>query len=196
MRSSPERPGSAQLPLPDGLLYDPAEMTKTRGKNPDAPGPPSPWDEITPGLWMGGHVWADAAGELRPAVVTDEFDLVISLYTRPGHGPGPDAEHLVGEMPDAPLTAAQLDTVRRLADAAALALDAGRRTLVRCYYGYNRSGLVVAQCLVGRGAAPDEAVDLIRSRRSPWALHNPVFTDYLATGLDTAALLAGPDPLP
>ncbi|ATZ22755.1 Dual specificity phosphatase, catalytic domain [Streptomyces lavendulae subsp. lavendulae] len=177
-------------------MYDPATMTKTHWKNPDAPRPPTPWDEITPGLWMGGHVYADADGELCPAVVTDEFDLVISLYTRPGHGPGPAAEHLVGEMPDAPLTAAQLDTVRRLADTAGRALDAGRRTLVRCYYGYNRSGIVVAQCLVGRGATAEEAVGLIRSRRSPWALHNRLFTAYLDTGLDAAFLLAGPDPLP
>ncbi|MFG2616669.1 protein phosphatase [Streptomyces sp. NPDC048507] len=171
-------------------------MTKSRWKNPDAPVPTSPWDEITPGLWMGGHVWADGAGELRPAVVTDEFDLVISLYSRPGHGPGPDAEHLVGEMPDGPLTAAQLATVRRLADSAGLALHAGRRTLVRCFHGYNRSGLVVAQCLVGRGSTPAQAVGLIRSRRSRWALHNRLFTDYLDTGLDTAALLTGLDPLP
>ncbi|MFJ9338946.1 protein phosphatase [Streptomyces sp. NPDC101733] len=171
-------------------------MTKTRWKNPDAPVPTTPWDEIIPGLWMGGHVWAGPDGAERAAVPGEEFDLVISLYSRPGHGPHPDIEHLVGVVPDAPLTAGQLHTVQGLARSAAHALDAGRRTLVRCFHGYNRSGLVVAQCLVDRGMAPAEAITLIRSRRSPHALHNELFTDYLDTGLDAAALLRGLDPLP
>ncbi|MGW0394543.1 protein-tyrosine phosphatase family protein [Streptomyces sp. NPDC003042] len=170
-------------------------MDQTRQKRRDIPGPQAPWDEVAPGLWMGGHYWTDPAGELLPAVAVDEFDLVISLYTRPGHGPAPRAEHLVAEMPDATLSAGQLRTVQRLARAAALALDEGLITLVRCYAGYNRSGLVVAQCLVERGLTPDEAIALVRRRRSPWALHNEVFTSYLATGLDAAALLAEPDPL-
>ncbi|CAM5657704.1 hypothetical protein SAVIM338S_06689 [Streptomyces avidinii] len=168
------------------------------------PGPQSPWDEIVPGLWMGGHHWTDPAGDLRAAVAGAEFDLVISLFTRPGHGPDPGVEHLVGEMPDAPLTGAQLRTVQRLAGAARAALDSGRTTLVRCHSGYNRSGLVVAQCLVGGGLAPDAAIALVRHRRSPWALHNGTFTAYLASGLDVAALLVDldpdsasePDPLP
>ncbi|MER6316921.1 protein phosphatase [Streptomyces sp. NPDC001581] len=171
-------------------------MKKTRQSDRDVPGPPpSPWDEIAPGLWMGGHYWTDPAGELRPTVVADEFDLVISLFTRTGHGPGPRAEHVVAQMPDAELTAAQLRTVQRLARTAGLALDSGLTALVRCHSGYNRSGLVVAQCLVDRGMAPAEAIALVRRRRSPWALHNETFTSYLTAGLDTAALLVGLDPL-
>ncbi|WP_405526581.1 hypothetical protein [Streptomyces avidinii] len=80
-------------------------MKKTRRRDGDALGPSSPWDEIAPGLWMGGHYWADPAGELWPAVVEDEYDLVISLFTRTGHGPGPRAEHIVMDIPDAELTA-------------------------------------------------------------------------------------------
>ncbi|MCX4529745.1 dual specificity protein phosphatase family protein [Streptomyces sp. NBC_01551] len=171
-------------------------MEKIRGKGRDVPEPQSPWDEISPGLWMGGHVWTDPAGELRPVVVADEFDLVISLFTRSGHGPGPDAEHLVALMPDAALTAGQLHTVRRLARAASGALDAGRTILVRCHSGYNRSGLVVAQCLMERGLAAADAIALVRRRRSPWALHNATFTAYLAAGLDVAARLTELDPLP
>lgn len=171
-------------------------MGKTRQQDRDAPGPQSPWDEIVPGLWMGGHYWTDPAGELRPVVVGAEFDLVISLFTRPGHGPDPRVEHLVGEMPDAPLTGAQLRTVLRLARAARTALDSGRRILVRCHSGYNRSGLVVAQCLVEGGLAPAAAIRLVRRGRSPRALNNEVFAAYLDAGLDVAALLVDLDPEP
>lgn len=175
-------------------------MKTTRQKDRDVPGPQSPWDEIAPGLWRGGHYWTDPAGELRPVVVGAEFDLVISLFTRPGHGPHPRVEHLVDEMPDAPLTGAQLRTVLRLAGAARAALDSGRRILVRCHSGYNRSGLIVAQCLVDGGLAPAAAIGLVRLGRSPWALHNETFTEYLAAGPEVAALLvdlgleADPDP--
>ncbi|MFI1651431.1 hypothetical protein ACH4XT_31520 [Streptomyces avidinii] len=62
---------------------------------------------------------------MRPAVVEDEFDLVISLFTRTGHGPGPRAEHIVADIPDAELTAGQLHTVQRLARTAGPALDSG-----------------------------------------------------------------------
>ncbi|MCY0940979.1 MULTISPECIES: protein-tyrosine phosphatase family protein [Streptomyces] len=171
-------------------------MSKTRQQDHGIPDPATPWDEITPGLWMGGHFWTGPSGERRPAVVTDEFDLVVSLFTRSGHGPGPRAEHVVTELPDAPLTTAQLRAVQHLAGAVSLALDLGLTTLVRCRSGYNRSGLVVAQCLVDRGLPPDRAVALVRSRRSPHALHNEIFTAYLADGLDIAALLAGLDPPP
>lgn len=171
-------------------------MKTTRRKDREVPSPQAPWDEVAPGLWMGGHFWTDPAGELRPAVVADEFDLVISLFTRSGHGPGPQAEHLVGEMPDAALTAVQLRTALQLARTAARALDAGRTTLVRCHSGYNRSGLVVAQCLVDRGLTPADAIALVRRRRSPWALHNETFTGYLSAGLDAAARLGELEPLP
>lgn len=49
----------------------------------------------------------------------------------------------------------------------------------RCWHGYNRSGLVIAHTLVRRGHPVEEAIRLIRSRRSPWALHNDLFVEYL-----------------
>ncbi|MBP2330726.1 protein-tyrosine phosphatase [Kibdelosporangium banguiense] len=164
---------------------------RTRQKDRDVPGPGAPWNEIRPGLWMGGHHWTDPAGELQPAIVTDEFDLVISLYTRSGHGPPATIEHRVAEIPDAALTAFQIDQVRLLALLAATATKTGRTTLVRCHAGYNRSGLVVAQTLIELGYEPRDAIQLIRQRRSPWALHNALFEEYLLTGLDIAHLLVG-----
>ncbi|MEH0546837.1 dual specificity protein phosphatase family protein [Streptomyces sp. B21-105] len=163
---------------------------RTRRKRPDVPEPDRPWSEIVPGLWMGGHGFRGRSGAWEPAVVRDEFDLVQTLTrARPEHGPGPGVEHHVWAIPDGPLDGTQLAGVIRLAQAATDALDEGRRVLVRCYSGYNRSGLVVAHALVRRGRSADDAIRLIRSRRSPWALHNELFVEYLRAGLPTARLL-------
>ncbi|MGC9540863.1 protein-tyrosine phosphatase family protein [Streptomyces sp. UG1] len=162
---------------------------RTRRKQPDVPAPDSPWSEIVPGLWMGGHEFRGRTGQLEFAVVRDEFDLVQTLLSLPGHGPDPGVEHHVWPIPDGPLDGTQLAGVIRLAEAACEALDGGRRVLVRCYHGYNRSGLVIAHALVRRSQSAEQAIRLIRSRRSPWALHNELFVDYLRAGLSTARLL-------
>lgn len=162
---------------------------RTRRNQPDVPAPDSPWDEIVPGLWMGGHEFRGGSGRLEFAVVRDEFDLVQTLLRLPGHGPDPEVEHQVWPIPDGPLDGTQLAGVIRLAEAANQALDEGREVLVRCYHGYNRSGLVIAHALVRRGHTPEQAIRLIRSRRSAWALHNELFVAYLRAGLATARLL-------
>jgi protein-tyrosine phosphatase len=136
-----------------------------------------------------GHQFRGRSGRLEFAVVRDEFDLVQSLLRLPGYGPAPDVEHHVWPIPDGPLDGTQLAGVIRLGRAVNEALDAGRRVLVRCYHGYNRSGLVIAHALVQRGDSADQAIQLIRARRSAWALHNELFVEYLRTGLATVRLL-------
>ncbi|MFD7033606.1 dual specificity protein phosphatase family protein [Streptomyces sp. NPDC059917] len=168
---------------------------KTRQKDRGVPEPHSPWNEVVPGLWMGGHHWTDASGGSRPVVVGAEFGLVISLYTRPGHGPDPGIDHLVAEIPDGPLVAAQIHTVQQLARTAAKAVQDGRTVLVRCNAGYNRSGLVIAQTLIDLGHEAPTAIDIVRQKRSPSALNNRLFEEYLNTGLGVAYLLADLDML-
>lgn len=164
----------------------------TRQPARDVPPPTAPWHEITPGLWMGGLIWVDGAGTTRPAIVTDQFGLVVTLRATPtGHGPSPDVDHHVVPIPDAPLNQEQIDTVARTAELVSEAVRAGRATLVRCRYGYNRAGLIVAQALINLGYQPADAIELIRRKRSPWALHNLTFEDYLLAGLDVAYLLVG-----
>ncbi|GAA4078783.1 hypothetical protein [Actinomadura miaoliensis] len=169
---------------------------RTEGRR--APDADAPWNEIVPGLWMGGHQYRDAGGQLAPAVVDAQFDVVISLYRREGHGPAAWIDHHHVDLPDGPLSADQLEAVCLLADLAAAAVRSGRRVLVRCHSGYNRSGLVVAHALVTLGFTTEDAIFLLRRQRSPWALNNRLFVDYLTTGLDVARLLAGlePDGLP
>ena len=100
------------------------------------------------------------------------------------------------EVPDAALTAAQLADVCELAEKTATAVRNGQKVLVRCNSGFNRSGLVVVQALRHLGYGVDDAIFLVRYRRSKWALNNDLFVDYLTTGLDVAQLLtdlAAPD---
>ncbi|MBT2364194.1 dual specificity protein phosphatase family protein [Streptomyces sp. ISL-10] len=167
---------------------------RTRRREGEVPEPRTRWDEVTTGLWMGGHVWSDGARGHQDVVVGREFDLVISLWTRAGHGPATGVEHHVVPIPDDWLTVGEIDSVRRIAVVAADAVRAGRRVLVRCYSGYNRSGLVAAQTLIELGHDSESAIDRVRLRRSPWALHNLAFEKYLLTGLDVASLLSGLEP--
>jgi hypothetical protein len=74
---------------------------------------------------MGGHYWTDRAGELQPAVVGGEFDLVVTLFTLPGHGPSAAVEHVVVELPDGPLAPDQIAAVQQLAIRVSTAARAG-----------------------------------------------------------------------
>ncbi|NUR61074.1 MAG: protein phosphatase [Catenulispora sp.] len=138
---------------------------------------------------MGGHEYIDAAGQWTPAIVADEFDAVYSLHTRAGHGPADGVRHLVLEVPDGVLTAAQLRAVDRFAATAARDFADGQRLLVRCRAGMNRSGLVVASILIRSGFPLPDAVATVRRRRAAGALNNAHFVAYLETGFDLAAQL-------
>ena len=141
----------------------------------------TPWDEVAPGLWVGGHDYVDgtAGAGVQRAVVRDEFDVVVSLFSRDGHGPDASVEHHAHRMPDAQLDEQDLADIDRLARVVAERLDEGKRVLVRCQAGLNRSSLVAALALVHRGVSPQEAIDAIRAGRSPNCLFNRSFTAHV-----------------
>ncbi len=138
-----------------------------------------PWNEVVPRLWQGGH---DVRSQSRSAcVVGAEFDLVVSLATREGYGPDPGVEHIVVRLADAVLDDGAAARVDELAVRVAEAVESGRRVLVRCSGGLNRSGLVVANALVRMGRTPEQAMALVRAARGPWSLTNPAFVQHLST---------------
>ena len=141
----------------------------------------TPWDEVAPGLYVGGHDYVDEAvgPGVQRAVVRDEFDVVVSLYSRDGHGPDASVEHYAHRIPDAQLEGPDLADIDRLARLVAERLDEGKRVLVRCQAGLNRSSLVAALALVHRGSSPQGAIDAIRAGRSPNCLFNRSFTDHV-----------------
>lgn len=57
-------------------------------------------------------------------------------------------------------------------------------TLVHCQAGLNRSGLVAATALILEGMTPDDAVALLREKRSPAVLCNQTFLAQLASMSD------------
>lgn len=52
-------------------------------------------------------------------------------------------------------------------------------TLVHCQAGLNRSSLIAAKVLMLGGKSAEEAIDMLRQRRSPACLCNPAFEGYL-----------------
>ena len=75
-------------------------------------------------------------------------------------------------------------TVPELAAFIASLVTSGRRVLVHCTEGLNRSGVVVARALMDMGMTAGEAIDLVRAKRGPSvdgfpALSNPAFEEWL-----------------
>ena len=74
--------------------------------------------------------------------------------------------------------------VPELAAFIASLVTSGRRVLVHCTEGLNRSGVVVARALMHMGMMAGEAIDLVRAKRGPSvdgfpALSNPAFEERL-----------------
>jgi hypothetical protein len=74
--------------------------------------------------------------------------------------------------------------VRELAVFIASLVTSGRRVLVHCTEGLNRSGVVVARALMEMGLTASDAIDLVRRQRGPSvdgfpALGNDAFVDWL-----------------
>lgn len=106
-----------------------------------------------------------------------DFKHVLSLYPWGNYILGPDTARLVVRMYDSSDVPdpAKLD---ELADYVVGALQAGK-TLVHCQAGLNRSNLIAALALIKLGRTPNEAIQLLRERRTPLVLCNAAFTGYL-----------------
>jgi hypothetical protein len=94
------------------------------------------------------------------------------------------AEHMDGQayrfylIDDVPWISDPGEIDAMAVEIAALVL-AGRRVVVNCSAGLNRSGLLVGRTLIQLGHPPAEAVELVREARGPHALSNVAFTKFL-----------------
>lgn len=144
---------------------------------PVAPTAPANASEVIPRLWQGG----------APRPGNYAFDLIVlsaSEY-QPSADKFPGAELLRVPLPDdwrGLSAAARKKLYAAAADAAeqvAAAHRAGKRVLVTCGAGLNRSGLITGLALRALGHTGDDAIALIRRARGPHALGGKAFPAFI-----------------
>lgn len=140
--------------------------------------------EILPGLWQGGTHDDDVLGNERfaykPYITIAEFDSVVTMYQY-ANPVGWFVKEMRYCIYDAKMDTIDLDDLFATARWAYNEWAEGKRVLIRCQAGWNRSGLITALVLMLDGVPAAEAIDLIRKQRSPHALCNPDFVEFLET---------------
>ena len=143
--------------------------------------------EILPGLWLGGTddydtlqdgvTYHDMLYKHRD-ITKDDYDVVITLYAhaRPVDW---EVEELRYGFYDAELKHVDFAKLGRAVDYAHAAWKHGKRVLIRCQAGLNRSGLTMALLLVKEGYAPVDAITLMRNKRTGFVLCNRSFEGYI-----------------
>jgi hypothetical protein len=162
--------------------------------------PRTAWSEILPNLWQGGTIdnWApdawiegrlqdvgraDGRRVLKKSITLDDFDSVYTFYAD-----AEPADWFVKEIRypfyDTDLGGALGNIEVELKDIVRMASNdwaSGKRVLIRCQAGLNRSGIVMGLVLIRAGYTGEEAIHLMRSGRSEWCVCNKSFERYLLT---------------
>jgi len=148
------------------------------------------WDfplhsEILPGLWVGGTDDFDTIEQssnlnLPKAITKENFDAVVTLYAWAN-----PVDWLVEELRfgfyDSDVEHIDKEALDSAVSFALSKWQAGKRVLIRCQAGLNRSGLTAALVLIEAGYTADEAITLLRTKRTKYVLFNDEFEVYVRT---------------
>lgn len=131
---------------------------------------------IVPGLWMGsrpptGRAVSEAGFDLL-VLCAEEYQPPAWMF------PGVEVIHAPFDDNDIGPTSEEQATARSAARQVVSATRKGRKVLVTCFAGRNRSGLVTGLALLAQAHPPLRVVDLIQRRRTH-ALTNRFFVDLL-----------------
>ena len=139
------------------------------------------YSEILPNLWQGGTAeenWVNMATALPTLEDPKSFDTVVTLTTV-ANPMGYHVKELRFGFPDAELFDEHNMSIEQVADWTYQEWKSGNKVLIRCQAGINRSGLIMALVLMREGLSANEAIELIRQKRSEFALSNIHFQAYL-----------------
>lgn len=148
------------------------------------------WHEILPKLWQGGTDDSDIIGDITYAapfaqedqafITPKDFDTVITLYqyANPVGWFVKEYRYCVYDWKMSHIDLAELYKTAKFAHAE---WRDGKKTLIRCQAGLNRSSLITALVLIREGYTPARAIELIRERRNPECLFNEDFEKFLLT---------------
>ena len=137
-----------------------------------------PWNHIQGHLWQGGMYYGIHMTPASPG--PEDFDVCVAMA-----GKGGDRtkvwtpERYFFYVDDDRLGPGEMALVMQAHRITLEAIGKGKKTLVRCQMGWNRSGLVVGLVLRSLGYPAQEAIDLIRTQRDPSALCNEWFVKYI-----------------
>jgi hypothetical protein len=143
--------------------------------------PQTLFNEILPNLFMGGTLDSktiDCAQPLQEFQSEREFDCIVTLYAWAAPANWGVEERRLG-FPDAQIIEEYLEPIHEMAAWAHSRWKSGKKVLIRCQAGLNRSGLLTALVLLQEGHSPKQAIELIREKRSEWALCNSDYVAYI-----------------
>lgn len=126
---------------------------------------------IKDNLWVGGCI--------NGVTLPDDFKHVVSLYKWERYKLGPDTTRAEFTMYDS-ADMENDEQLHKIADYANECLKDGK-TLIHCQAGLNRSNLISALALIKQGFLPEDAIKLLREKRSPVVLCNEAFENWLLT---------------
>lgn len=137
------------------------------------------WSEVFNGLWQGGTDDDDThVAHAKPMITTKEFDTVITMYAYAN-----PVDWFVKELRygvwDSNMKDFKVEELFEIVRFAHTEWKAGKKVLIRCQAGWNRSGLIMALVLMREGWSAEKAISTIRSNRSKYALKNSVFANWL-----------------
>jgi hypothetical protein len=139
------------------------------------------FNEILPNLFMGGtsdDATINFPQELNHFKGERDFDCIVTLYAWASPANWGVEERRLG-FPDAQIVNEYLDPIHEMASWAHSRWKLGKKVLIRCQAGLNRSGLLTALVLIHEGYSSSDAIALIREKRSGWALCNSDYVSYL-----------------
>ena len=143
--------------------------------------PQTLFNEILPNLFMGGTLDSktiDCAQPLQEFRSERDFDCIVTLYAWAAPANWGVEERRLG-FPDAQIIEEYLEPIHEMAAWAHSRWKSGKKVLIRCQAGLNRSGLLTALVLLQEGHSPTQAIELIREKRSEWALCNSDYVTYI-----------------